>query len=48
MVARYFLTMAFVPELRSTGGLIPIAFHLVLAGSFHTLGDLNRRRGRSG
>lgn len=32
IVARYALTMAFVPELRWFGHAIPIAFHFVLAG----------------
>ena len=31
MLLRYVLTMTFYPERRWTGGLIPIAFHLVLA-----------------
>jgi hypothetical protein len=32
MVARWVLTMAFVPELRWFGHAIPITFHFVLAG----------------
>jgi uncharacterized protein len=31
MVLRYVLTMAFIPERRWLGGVIPIVFHVVLA-----------------
>ena len=37
MVARYVLTMAFIPERRWFGGAIPIFFHWVLAAYLYLL-----------
>lgn len=42
MLGRYGVTMAFFPARRWTGGIIPIVFHLVLAGYLLVLANYSR------
>lgn len=42
MVLRYPLTMILHPEMRWVGDIIPIIFHMVLAGFIFILGDYHR------
>lgn len=44
MVLRYALTMIFHPEMRWLGDIIPIIFHMVLAGFIFVLGDYHKER----
>ena len=44
MILRYVLTMAYRPEMRWFGGMIPIFFHWVLATFLYTWGKFNSGR----
>ena len=44
MIARYAVSMAMRPEMRWTGDLIPIVFHLVLAGVLLSVAHYQRRQ----
>lgn len=45
MVVRYVITMVLRPEMRWTGDLIPMVFHVVLASFLLTVAGHHRRRG---
>ena len=44
MALRYILTMVFFPNMRWSGGAIPIFFHFVLAAFLYTLGKFHGQR----